>query len=102
MLGKLLGGPGKTSIRAGAGIFFTAYEDAVSFNASGDAPYGYYWANPAPPLFTTPFIDRNTGFNEGQRFPPHFPSRNASPQNPDNTHRLVVFRAHLQLAGLLA
>jgi hypothetical protein len=84
-LSKLLGGPGKTSIRAGAGIFFSAYEDAVSFNASGDAPYGYYWANPAPPLFTTPFIDRDTGFNEGQRFPPHFPSSNASPKNPDNT-----------------
>jgi hypothetical protein len=41
--------------------------------------------NPAPPLFTTPFIDRDTGFNEGQRFPPHFPSSNASPKNPDNT-----------------
>jgi Carboxypeptidase regulatory-like domain len=84
-LGKLLGGPGKTSVRAGYGIFFTAYEDAVSFNAEGDAPYGFYWASPAPPLFTTPFIDRQTGFNEGQRFPPHFPSPNASPQHPDNS-----------------
>jgi hypothetical protein len=85
LLGKLLGGPGKTSIRAGAGMFFTAYEDAVSFNAAGDAPYGFYWANPSPPLFTTPFVDRQTGISEGQRFPPHFPSRNASPQHPDNT-----------------
>ena len=74
-LSRLLGGPGKTSIRAGAGIFFSAYEDAVSFNASGDAPYGYYWANPAPPLFTTPFIDRDTGFNEGAALPaPALPS----------------------------
>ena len=84
-LGKLLGGAGRTSIRAGYGMFYTAYEDATSFNASGDAPYGYWWSAPAPSMFVTPFIDRQTGFNNGQRFPPHFPPRNASPQNPDNT-----------------
>ena len=84
-LGKLLGEGGKSSIRAGYGMFFTPYEDAASFNAEGDAPYGFWWASPAPPLFATPFIDRQTGFNEGQRFPPHFPAANASPQHPDNT-----------------
>jgi hypothetical protein len=85
ILGKLLGGPGRTSIRAGYGIFFTAHEDATGFNEEGDAPYGFFWASPAPPLFTAPFLDRQTGFNEGQRFPPHFPSANASPKHPDNT-----------------
>ncbi len=91
ILGRLLGGPGKTSIRAGFGIFFTAYEDATGFNEEGDAPYGFYWASPAPPLFTTPFIDRQTGFNEGQRFPPQFPSANVSPQHPDNTINWAYF-----------
>src|SRR5262249_15622819 len=84
-LAKLLGGAGKTSIRAGAGMFYTAYEDATSFNASGDAPYRLWWSNPAPPMFVTPFIARTTGSNNGQRFPPHFPPRNASPEHPDNS-----------------
>jgi len=39
-LGKLTGGPGKTSIRAGFGRFFTTFEGATNFNANGDAPFG--------------------------------------------------------------
>src|SRR2546426_1510240 len=81
--GKLLGGPGETSIRAGFGVFFTAFEDITSFNEVGDAPYGFFWVSP-PSLFTTPFIDRATGKNEGQRFPPPFPPLNVSAKNPDN------------------
>ncbi len=83
-LGHVLGGPGKTSIRAGFGVFFTAFEGASQGNISGDAPFGYFWASPTPPLFTTPFIDRSTGFNEGQRFPIALPPVNVSVSNPDN------------------
>ena len=57
-LGWLLGGPGKTSIRASWGIFYTAFEDATGFNAVGDAPFGFFYVSPTPPLFTTPFVDR--------------------------------------------
>jgi hypothetical protein len=91
LLGRLLGGPGKTSIRAGFGIFFTAYEDATSFIEEGDAPYGFYWSSPSPPEFTTPFIDRETGFNEGQRFPPQFPPASLSAKNPDNSINWATF-----------
>src|SRR5437660_2265023 len=80
--GKLLGRSGETSIRAGFGVFFTAFEDITSFNEVGDAPYGFFWVSP-PSLFTTPFIDRSTGKNEGQRFPPPFPPLNVSASNPD-------------------
>jgi hypothetical protein len=82
--GKLLGRPGETSIRAGFGVFFTAFEDITSFNEVGDAPYGFFWVSPVPPLFATPFMDRATGNNEGQRFPPPFPPLNVSSSNPDN------------------
>jgi len=82
---KLLGGPGKTSIRASFGIFYTAFEDATGFNEVGDAPFGYFWSSPTPPMFTTPYIDRQTGFVEGQRFPVDFPPSNVSSSNPDNT-----------------
>lgn len=83
--GKLFGGPGKTSVRASFGMFYTAFEDTTGFNEVGDAPFGYYWSNPAPPLFATPYIDRETGFVEGQRFPVAFPPPNVSASNPDNS-----------------
>ena len=35
ILGKLLGGPGKTSIRAAAGIYYTAIQDAGPVHRSG-------------------------------------------------------------------
>ncbi|HZT70290.1 MAG TPA: carboxypeptidase regulatory-like domain-containing protein [Terriglobia bacterium] len=91
VLGKIFGGPGKSSIRAGYGVFFTAFEDATSFNEVGDAPFGYFWSSPAPPLFTTPFIDRATGNNEGQRFPVPFPPLNVSPSNPDRSINWAQF-----------
>jgi hypothetical protein len=89
--GKLFGAPGKTSVRAPFGILYTAFEDATGFNEVGDAPFGYFWSNPAPPLFVTPFIDRETGFAEGQRFPVNFPSPNVSASNPDNSVNWAQF-----------
>lgn len=96
ILGHLLGGPGKTSIRAGFGVFFTAFEGVSQGNISGDAPFGYFWASPTPPLFTTPFIDRATGNNEGQRFPIALPPVNVSAAHPDNN---VDWAFYLPISG---
>ncbi|MGH9328602.1 MAG: carboxypeptidase regulatory-like domain-containing protein [Terriglobia bacterium] len=82
---RLFGGSGKSSIRAGYGIFYTAYMDAGSFNQQGDAPFGSFYGNPVPTLFATPFIDRPTGNSEGQRFPVPFPPLNVSASHPDST-----------------
>ncbi len=68
-LGKLLGGPGKTSIRAAAGIYYTAIQDAGLFEEVADAPYGLYWVSISPPLFDQPFLTRADGTSQGQRFP---------------------------------
>jgi hypothetical protein len=84
-LGKLTGGPGKTSIRVDWGRFFTTFEGATNFNAIGDAPFGYYYGSPVPPEFATPYVDRGTGHVEGQKFPSSPPPFNASPQHPDNS-----------------
>ncbi len=81
----LFGSSGNSSIRAGYGLFYTAFEDATSFNEVGDAPYGYFYSSPQPTLFTTPFIDRGTGNPEGQRFPVPFPPLNTGPSHPDTS-----------------
>jgi hypothetical protein len=81
----LFGPSGNSSIRAGYGIFYTAFEDATSFNEVGDAPFGYFYSTPAPTLFTTPFIDRSTGNPEGQRFPVPLPPLNTGPSHPDTS-----------------
>jgi hypothetical protein len=84
-LGKLLGGPGKTSIRAGYGIFYTSIIDATGFVEVGDAPYGLFYASPGPPLFASPYVTRQTGQVQANAFPFVFPPTNVSPSNPDTT-----------------
>jgi hypothetical protein len=83
-LGKILGGSGKTSIRAGYGIFYSSIEDATGFVEVGDAPYGNYYSVSSTEL-ATPFVDRPSGIGAGQKFPFVFPPTNVSPKNPDTT-----------------
>jgi hypothetical protein len=84
LLGKLFGGPGKTSIRVGYGIFYSAIEDATGFVEVGDAPYGLYYSAEST-LLATPFVARSTGTVETQKFPFTFPPLNSSPRNPDTS-----------------
>jgi hypothetical protein len=68
-LGKIFGGPGKTSIRASFGIYYTSIEDLNLFFEVADAPFGLYWSTFAPVLFEEPFRNRQDGTPQGQRFP---------------------------------
>jgi hypothetical protein len=72
-LGKLWGGPDKSSIRATFGIFYSATQDMAPFCIAADTPYGDFYSSPVPPLFATPFIARASGHSEGQHFPAAFP-----------------------------
>ncbi|HEV3201802.1 MAG TPA: carboxypeptidase regulatory-like domain-containing protein [Bryobacteraceae bacterium] len=72
-LGKLLGGSGKTSIRAAAGIYYTAIQDAGLFIEVADAPFGLYWVSESPVLFDQPFLTRADGSSQMQRFPFNLP-----------------------------
>jgi hypothetical protein len=68
-LGKIFGGPGKTSIRAAFGIYYTSVEDLNLFYEVADAPFGLYWTSPVSVLFEEPFRIRASGQSLGQRFP---------------------------------
>ena len=91
---KLFGSSGQSSIRAGYGIFYTAFEDATSFNEVGDAPFGFFYTNPDEAMFSAPFIDIPTGLNFSSptpRFPVPFPPLNVSRSNPDSNVNWVQF-----------
>ncbi len=82
VLGKVFGGPGKTSIRASYGIYYTSVEDLNLFFEVADAPFGLFWTSPGPVDFDEPFRNRVDGTigQEGQRFPFTVPT----PGNPNN------------------
>jgi hypothetical protein len=82
-LGKMVGAPGNTSVRASIGKFYTAI-DALSIGVlAANAPYGTTYTSPLPPLFATPFVTASTGQNNGQPFPYTFAPLNSSRRNPD-------------------
>jgi hypothetical protein len=87
LAGKVFGGPGKTSIRAAYGIYYTSIEDLNLFYEVGDAPFGLYWVSPEPTLFDQPFVTRASGALQTpdgtintHRFPFTFPT----PGSPAN------------------
>jgi hypothetical protein len=83
LLGKLLGAPGATSLRASFGNFYTAIDAAAISVLAANAPYGTTYTSPAPPLFATPFITAADGTNNGQPFPYTFAPLNSSRSHPD-------------------
>jgi hypothetical protein len=82
-LGIILGGPGKSSVRAGFGLYYTAIEALTIGVLSANAPYGTTYSSPAPPLFATPFITASTGQNLGQHFPAQLAPLDSSASHPD-------------------
>jgi Carboxypeptidase regulatory-like domain/TonB dependent receptor len=82
LLGKMVGGPGQTSLRAGFGTFYTAIEALTIGVLAANAPYGTTYTSPTPPLFSTPFISASTG-QGSQYFPVHLAPLNSSASHPD-------------------
>jgi len=84
LLATIVGGPGKTSIRASYGMFYTAIEALTIGVMSANAPYGTTYTSSAPPLFATPFVTASTGQNLGQYFPVTLAPLNTSASHPDS------------------
>ncbi len=84
-LSKVFGSPGASSIRAGFGMFTTAFEGLSAGIMSANPPYGYDYTSLAPPLFANPFVTAASGQNVGQRFPEPIPAFGASVANPNTS-----------------
>jgi len=77
LLGKIFGGPGKTSIRLGGGLYYTAIEDLTLFNEVGDPPFGLFYVSPVPVYLEQPYQSRASA-DPGQRFPFTIPAPGAT------------------------
>jgi hypothetical protein len=112
VLGKIFGGPGKSSIRAAFGLYNTSVEDLNLFYEVADAPFGLYWTSPVSVMFDQPFLIRASGQSLGQRFPFTAPIP-GSPSNKTldfsiyepfnffpgyNTHNVLPYGEHFNLA----
>jgi hypothetical protein len=89
----------KTSIRAGYGVFYAAIQGETLGLISDNAPYGFTYTSPAPPLFATPFVDAATGNVEGQRFPAQLAPLNVSTSNPDPNINFAQFEPISTIPG---
>jgi len=100
LLKKVFGGPGTTSIRAGYGMFYTAFQGLSVGIMYSIPPYGFNYVNSQQPLFEAPFVSAQTGTDISgdcptpwmpgdafacQLFPASFPGFGASAKHPDTT-----------------
>lgn len=99
LLGKIIGGPGKTSIRASYGIFYSGIEGNTIAIDEPQPPYGLSYTSPGPPLFAAPFITAANGAVHVQPFPLTFPPLDASVSHPNSG---IDFSPFLPLAGMTA
>lgn len=85
-LKSVFGESGKSSVHAGFGTFYTAFEGLSAGIMSACAPYGYdYDSTVGEPLFDTPFLGASTGKTNGQPFPSPIPAFGASRAHPNTT-----------------
>jgi hypothetical protein len=98
LLGKLLGGPGKASIRAGYGIFYSVIQGLTIGIDEPQPPYGLSYTSPGRPLFATPYITSD-GATHVNPFPLSFPPLDATVNNPNPN---IDFSPFLPQAGMTA
>jgi hypothetical protein len=67
-ISKLTGGPNNASIRAGFGIYYTAYAQIGNQFELGNSPFAIFYSSPVLAYLATPYQARQ-GQDPGQRFP---------------------------------
>ncbi len=74
----LTGGPGKFSIRAGFGMFYTNVEGVQMLDEGGLSPFDIFYVAPVPDLFDAPFTNRTDGMQHFIPFPYYRPAIGAT------------------------
>jgi Carboxypeptidase regulatory-like domain/TonB-dependent Receptor Plug Domain len=74
---KVFGGPGKSSLRAGFGIYYTAFAQIINQYELGNAPFAIFYVSGVPIYLEEPYSGRR-GQDPGQRFPYVPPTSGAS------------------------
>ncbi len=96
-LHKLFGNTGTTSIRAGYGMYYTAFEGLSAGIMSANPPYGYSYTSLAPPTFANPFVSAADAQVVNQPFPVPVQTAGASPNHPNNS---VNWNQYLPITGV--
>jgi hypothetical protein len=99
LLGKLLGGAGKTSIRAGWGVYMSVIEGNTLAVDEPQPPYGLSYTSPSAPIFAEPFRAAADGSVHVNPFPLHIPPYGITQKNPFTTQDYSAF---LPQAGMTA
>ena len=102
VISKILGGSGKTSIRAGFGVYYTQIEALTIGILAANAPFGITYSSPAPPLFATPFITASTGQSQRQPFPVALATQKASSADPNSAVNWSQFEPISGIPGYAA
>ena len=84
-LAWMLGAPGATLVKAGYGVYYSAFEGLSAGIMSGCPPYGFTDTSAAPTLFNEPFVTAATGVSVGQRFPLQTVAYGASQAHPNTS-----------------
>jgi hypothetical protein len=97
LLGLIFGNAGKSSIHAGAGLFYSAFEGLSAGIMSACPPYGYdYDSTNGKPKFDEPFVSATTGASAGQPYPSPIPAFGASVSHPNTS---VDWSKYLPITG---
>lgn len=91
VLGKILGGPGKTSIRTGYGMFYSVVPGSTLAYNLPQPPYGLSYTSPAPSLFDQPYRTAADGSFAGNPYPFTVPPLNTTKSNPDPNQSFDAF-----------
>ena len=99
LLGRIVGGPGKTSIRAGYGMFYSVIQGNTIGIDEPQPPYGLSYTSSGRPLFATPFVNSADGSVHVNPFPLAVPRFNVSAAHPNPS---IDYSPFLPQAGMTA
>ena len=97
LLHRIFGSSGTTSIRAGYGMYYTAFEGLSAGIMSANPPYGYDYTSMVPPTFANPFVNAATGQAVLQPFPEPIPPYGASASHPNSA---INWSQYLPITGV--